>query len=269
MKINPFTRDELIHRLAHQLDLRSYPRLQMFLLVALTGMFAFLLSLLLLHAGITLIVIRYPIVLGCAYLFFLFLLWLWLRSKSDDATNLPDVFPNWGSGSTGQATTSLPSSPPISGGGGDFAGGGATGSFDNVDASTFANQPMDTANGIGSVSSSAKSSSSGGDVSGFDEILIPFLLLAFVGGMLYACLELITGAPILFAELLMDGSIAYLLLKRTGRLPARSWVGTVWNRTRKVFWILLVFLFIFGLICTLNFPAAQSLADLWRLWRMH
>jgi hypothetical protein len=268
MKVNPFTRDDLIHRLAYQLDLRSYPRLQMFLLVALTGMFAFLLSLLLLHAGITLIALRYPLVLGCAYLFFLFLLWLWLHSKNDDVTDLPDVFPNWGSGTSEQVTTSLPSSPPISGGGGDFVGGGATGSFDNVDASSFANQPVDTANGISSVSNSSKSSSSGGDVGGLDEILIPFLLLAFVGSMLFACLELITGAPILFAELLIDGSIAYLLLKRTGRLPARSWVGTVWNRTRKVFWILLIFLFVFGLISTLYYPAAQSLGDLWRLWRI-
>jgi hypothetical protein len=267
MKVNPFTREELIHRLAHQLDLRSYPRLQMFLLVTLTGMFAFLISLLFLNAGITLMSLRYPLVLGCAYLFFLFLLWLWLHWTDDDVTNLPDVFPNWGSGTSGQATTSLPSSPQISGSGGDFAGGGATGSFDNVDASTFAGQPIESTTSISGVSNSSKSSSSGSDASGFDEILIPILLLAFVGSMLYACLELITGAPILFAELLMDGSIAYLLLKRTGRLPARSWVGTVWNRTRKVFWILLIFLFVFGLICAFNFPAAHSLADLWQLWR--
>lgn len=269
MKINPFTRDELIHRLAHQLDLRSYPRLQMFLFVGLTGMFAFLLSLLLLHAGITLMALRYPLVLGCAYLFFLFLLWMWLHYKDDDVTNLPDVFPNWGSGNSGQATSALPSSPPISGGGGDFSGGGATGSFDSVDVSTFAGQPIDSANSINGVSNSSKSSSSGSDASGLDEILIPVLLLAFVGSMLYACLDLIAGAPVLFAELLMDGSIAYLLLKSTGRIPARSWVGTIWNRTRKVFWILLVFLFVFGLICTLRFPAAESLGDLWRLWRMH
>jgi hypothetical protein len=269
LKKKLFTREQLIVRLAHQLDLRIYPRLQMFLFVGLTGMFAFLLSLLLLHAGISLIALRYPLVFGCAYVFFLFLLWLWMHSKNDDVINLPDVFPNWDFGTSGQATTSLPSSPPISGGGGDFSGGGATGSFDNVDVLTFASQPIDQVSGISGVSNSPKSNSLGGDASGLDEILIPVLLLAFVGSMLYACLELISGAPMLFAELLMDGSIAYLLLKRTGRLPARSWVGTVWDRTRKVFWILLIFLFVFGLICTLYYPAAQSLGDLWRLWRTH
>jgi hypothetical protein len=269
LKKRLFTREQLIARLAHQLDLRIYPRLQMFLLVGLTGMFAFLLSFLFLHAGMTFIALRYPLVFGCAYLFFLFLLWLWLHTKNDDVTNLPDVFPNLGSSNSEQTATSLPSSAPISEGGGDFAGGGATGSFDSVDVLTFADPPIDTTKGISGASNSSRSSSSGGDASGLDEFLIPVLLLAFVGSMLYACAELISGAPMLFAELLIDGSVAYLLLKRTGRLPARSWVGTVWNRTRKMFWILLIFLFVFGLICALYYPSAKSLSDLWRLWLIH
>jgi len=54
---------------------------------------------------------------------FLFLLWLWLRTKAEDYADLPDFSgsPSFGTGDTGA---------PYVGHGGDFGGGGTTASFD-------------------------------------------------------------------------------------------------------------------------------------------
>ena len=60
----------------------SYPRTQMALIVALTGDFGLVASFTVLNIGMNSMAPRYPIALGCAYLFFL--IWLWLRTTRDD-----------------------------------------------------------------------------------------------------------------------------------------------------------------------------------------
>ena len=97
----------------------SFPRLQMMLLVALTGGFGLLASFTLLHLGVSSMALRYPLALAFAYAFFLFLIWLWLRTNAQDyldASDLTDLLP--------EATPSL--GQMRSGGGGDFGGGGAS-----------------------------------------------------------------------------------------------------------------------------------------------
>src|ERR1044072_9117393 len=78
------TRQQLIDRIRRELEHRGYPRLQMLLLVSLTGGAGFLASYVLLHAGVETLSSRYGLSVAIAYVFFLMLLWLWLRTDSDD-----------------------------------------------------------------------------------------------------------------------------------------------------------------------------------------
>ena len=114
-------RGEAIDRVRRHLARHGFPRLQIALIVALTGGFGLLSSFCLLHAGLGSMALRYPLALGLAYLFFLFLVWLWLRTQASDWLEIAD----WPQAAPGHGAPAVQS-----GGGGDFAGGGATGRFD-------------------------------------------------------------------------------------------------------------------------------------------
>lgn len=86
-----FHRHREIRRIRGDLERDSFPRLQMFLLVTLTGASGFVASYFLLHAGFVEMWLRYLVSFGVAYLMFLFLLWLWLRTRADDYADIPDI----------------------------------------------------------------------------------------------------------------------------------------------------------------------------------
>src|SRR5262249_11899335 len=72
-----FTRTLAVIRIQRQLERDSFPRIQMTLIVGLTGAAGLLCSFLLLHAGVGHMAVRYPLALVGAYTCFLFLIWLW------------------------------------------------------------------------------------------------------------------------------------------------------------------------------------------------
>jgi len=81
----------LVAQLSRRLQQDGWPRLQMLLLVGLTGGAGFLASFLLLRAGLGSMSERYPLAVLIAYGVFLLLLWAWLRSSLEDWLDLPDV----------------------------------------------------------------------------------------------------------------------------------------------------------------------------------
>jgi hypothetical protein len=89
MKIT--SRAVLVERVKRELEQRGYPRLQMFLLVCLTGGAGFLASYGLLYAGLTSLAVRYGLAVVIAYGAFLLLLWLWLRTDADTYDGLDDA----------------------------------------------------------------------------------------------------------------------------------------------------------------------------------
>lgn len=243
-----FTRSHAVLRMRRQLEENAYPRLQMGLLVALTGAAGWLFSFALLAYGVHNMALRYPLALAMAYAFFLCLLWLWLRTEAQDYADAPDLvsvlpMPEL----PGAVSTSMPM--PV-GGGGDFAGGGASAAFDAPSL------PMalesDALPGVGDAAEA---------VAGADELAIPIIVVVGAIGLALASLYVVWLAPALFAELMVDGAISYTLYRRLRREDTRHWFGTALRHTALPFAITAVFLACAGAALNFYAPGARSLPE--------
>lgn len=106
-------RAQELARLRHALERLHSPRLQMSVIVALTGAVGFLSSVTLLHFRVHQLWLRYPLAVAIAYAGFLLFLWCWLRLKRSDVLDGIDV--PWDGSSPGAGHCSSTHSP---GGGG-------------------------------------------------------------------------------------------------------------------------------------------------------
>lgn len=241
--VRQFHRHHEIRRIRGDLERDSFPRLQMFLLVTLTGASGFVASFVLLHSGFVEMWLRYLASFGVAYLMFLFLLWLWLRTRAEDYADIPDIsgLPSSGAGSPGTC---------YSGKGGDFGGGGASGSFD---------APSE---GISVISDSGSSVGDAlGTVAEAEEFAIPLVVLILLGAMLFSSLFMIYSAPVLFAELLVDGVLSASLYRRLRGLETRHWLETAVRRTAFPFALTAAIVSASGWAMALYVPEAHSIGD--------
>jgi len=244
------TRYLAIVRLQRQLEQETYPRLQMGLIVALTGVAGWLLSALLLALGMDQMALRYPVALGGAYLVFLGLLWLWLRTQAQDYQEIPNLVEvNSSSGcDSGAGEVRLPSMH--SGDGGDFSGGGASGSFDAL--ATLPEAESDVLSSVGDAV---------GSVGDADEFAIPLLAIALAVGLAFASLYVVYLAPALFAELLFDGVLSYTLYRRLRHADSSHWLSTAFKRTVLPFALTAVFVALVGAGLAAYAPGAQTLGQ--------
>jgi hypothetical protein len=240
-----FTRSLAVIRLKNQLEQHSYPRIHMSIIVALTGGIGLLSSFLMLHAGIDSMVLRYPLALLFAYMSFLFLLWLWLRSKAEDYVDIADSlnFPSMDS--------SVDPTSYMTGGGGDFGGAGASGTFDD-----FSNASISETD---SVSSSLGDSA--GSLLDADELAIPIIAIVLAVGLALASLYIVYLAPALFAELLFDGVLSYSLYRHLRIESNNHWISTAFERTILPFGITGIFLVVISLAMTHYAPGANSIGE--------
>lgn len=243
---SPFvSRIQAIRRVEAQLRSQSFPRLQMLLLVALTGGFGLLASFSMLQLGLESMALRYPLALGAAYLFFLLLIWLWLRTNSEDYLDVPDL-----SGLVPSPGSSPGPGGCGSGGGGDFGGGGATASFDApaVDLGAAESPSKAIGEAVGSV----------GDV---DELVIPIVVVALAVGLALASLYVVYIAPVLFAEVLVDGVLSYALFRHLRAEERPLWLTSALRRTVGPFAATAVFLVAVGAAMSFYAPGAQSIGQ--------
>ena len=238
-----FHRHYEIQRIRNDLERGSFPRLQMLLLVALTGASGFVASYILLHTGLVEMWLRYLASFGVAYLMFLVLLWLWSRTRAEDYADIPDVSgsPSSGSGSSGAS---------YGGKGGEFGGGGARGSFDGSDESIpiIGDAGGSGGDGLGSVADAG-------------EFAIPLVVLVLMGAMIYSSLFVIYSAPTLFAELLVDGVLSASLYRKLRGLETRHWLETALRRTAWPFIFTAAIVSASGWAMTLYAPEAHSIGD--------
>ena len=215
----------------------------MLLLVTLTGASGFFASYLFLHAGLVEMWLRYLASFGVAYLMFLALLWLWLRTRAEDYIDVPDISIQSSSGSDGPATC-------YSGQGGEFGGGGASGSFD---------APSESISVIGDSGSPVGDAL--GKVAEAEELAIPLAALILIGAMIFSSLFMVYSAPMLFAELLVDGVLSASLYRRLRGLETRHWLETALRRTAMPFALTAIIVSASGWAMTLYVPGAHSIGE--------
>jgi hypothetical protein len=218
-------------------------------LVALTGGAGFLASFTLLHAGLDAMALRYPLALAVAYLFFLCLLWLWLRTRGD-GLDVPDVSGLIPSGPKPGHSASH-SDAFASGKGGDFGGGGASASFDAPEAPVGA-MPDSPMKAMGDAASSV------GDA---DELAIPLLAIIMAMSLALASLYVVYIAPVLFAEVLVDGALSYALFRHLRSEDRPLWLSSAVRHTFLPFAITAVFLMAIGAAMSAYAPEAKSIGQ--------
>lgn len=223
------SRSQLIQRIRHELETRGYPRLQMMLLVALTGGAGFLASFTLLTCGVDSLALRYSLAVAIAYLVFLLLLWVWLRADFDTYDGLDEV--------AMEIVDAIPE--PASRG-------------SSTQSEPLVELPDVSVPGIDAV----------GDA---DELAIPLGIVLVVAGLVLAILlasvSVIFSAPILFAELIVDGVLAASLYRRLRRTDSRHWLQSAVRRTIVPFAITAALAAIGGWGLSVNAPGARTLGD--------
>jgi hypothetical protein len=235
-----------VRRVKDRLMHESFPRMQMALIVALTGGFGLLASFTMLQLGMDSMAVRYPLALLFAYLFFLFLIWLWLRTNAEDYLDVPDIS---GISPPPRASEYLPEFR--SHGGGDFGGGGASGSFD------------DAGNTIDAAISSPLSSvgDSIGSAVEAEELAIPLVAIALAFGIALASLYVVYIAPALFAEVLVDGALSYVLFRHLRDQDPRHWLSSTVRHTAVPFAVTAIFLVAVGAAMAAYAPEAKSVGQ--------
>lgn len=219
-----------------------WPRLQIMIILGLTGVAAFLTSMLLLRLGVTQMVVRYPIAIATAYGTFVLLIgvWLWLQSRGADMLDVAsEVLDHVNYRSDGQITSTSGSA--------DLAGMNST-----------------------SVSSSG-GGGSGIDLPDIDLDLdvgdlfwVVLALVVLIAGLI-AIFYVVYIAPVLLAEVLVDGLLAAGLYKSVKGATGRHWMMTVLRKTAIPAVLVLIFFSIAGFCVQMIEPAATSIGEAWRL----
>jgi hypothetical protein len=216
-----------------------YPRVELSVLIVLSGLSAFLVSFALLRAGVHSMPLRYGLAGAAGYLAFLGFVRLWivwnqtrpsLLDVDVDPGHLVDAF---------DGGVSL----PRGGGGPSFFAGGRSG-------------------GGGASSSWGASGRSAGGSSWLDaDDSLFFIILAFAAavGSLLTIFYVIYLAPALLAEVLVDAVIIATISKRVARADRRDWTATLIRRTCVPALLLISFLVVGGWALQRLAPDARSI----------
>lgn len=222
------SRNQVIEEVKESLLQRSLPRLLMTLMILLTGMAGFLSSFVMLHVGLEKMWLRYALSIIVSYVVFLLLLKIWLRLQ--------------------QPKDEIDFDADIVDAGFDI--GGSSGS-------------------VSSIGSSNSGSNSSSGVFGFDidfdlddgaVLVIVLVILALV---LFALVYVVYIAPVLLAEILVDGLVISSLslgLKETDR---RHWLSSVFKKTWIPLMIIVALFIIAGATLQTTHPEARSIVEWW------
>ena len=233
----PISRRSNVSDVRRAIERDQYPRIQMLVIVLLTGVAGFVASASMLHFGLTVMALRYLLALCVAYLMFLFIVWVWLRWRAD---NLDGV-------DLGVCDATAPSGPAYSGGGGTFDGGGASGDY----------MPS---SGVDNLADSASGALDGVDVD-VGDAAIPLAVVALMAGVGFCALFVVYSAPVLFAELLVDGLLSASLYRRLRGIDRHHWLQTALRRTALPFIFAAISVSAIGACLSWYTPAAQSIGE--------
>lgn len=273
-----------VERVRRMLARRGMPRVEMSLILAATGAAGFVASFVMLRFGLSAMWLRYGLAVLFAYAVFLLLLRIWLylhgrEPKGNASDYVLDMVPHDLGGASRVADASA------FGGGGDFGGAGAGGSWDGgMSAGAQHAAPSFDAGGAsaGSVGGGAgggggaSGGGGGSDVlSGLDifdadsEGCVFFLLaLALVVAGTLAALYVVYAAPLLLAEILVEGVLLsglYRGMKRARRGGGGDWLGAAVRRTWLAVLLTLVTFSAAGYFLQRAAPRSRSIGEAWKM----
>jgi hypothetical protein len=252
----------------------------MSLILAATGATGFVASFALLHMGVWRMWVRYPLAVLFAYAVFIVLLrvWLFLHGREprgnfdlelDTASAASDIARD-AFGGTGSA-------PETFGGGGDFGGGGVGGGWgDSVGAGLHQASPVSNTGSatLGSGGGGGRGGGGGDWLSGLDfdldsEGCVFFLLaLALVVAGVCASLYVVYAAPLLLAEILVEGVLLsglYRGMRRARREGDGDWLGAAVRRTWLPVLLTLLTFTAAGYLLQRAAPRARSIGEAFRM----
>jgi hypothetical protein len=263
------SRKEALAAIKERLQREGLPRLQMSLILMLTGACGFLCSFVLLHLGLTHMWLRYPLAVVCAYAVFLLLLRLWLAYQCNRVGRLGldlDIsslrLPSFNIGSWGGGGGRFGF-----GRGGDFGGAGAGGNWatENMAAAAVP-QPSGGGLGLGSIGSGGGGGSSSFDLDLDDGWAIIAIVLLVIAALALVIISgyIIYTAPALLAEVFLDGALVTGLYKRMPQEAGpRHWLRVCVRRTWWLVLIILLLLGTAGYAMQRAVPEARSIGGVW------
>jgi hypothetical protein len=243
-------RAELARKFKQQILKRHFVRLHMSLILAATTASGVLASKLLLGAGLTRVLVRYPLAALAAYLIFMGLTKLWtvyvcglrvvtasavpVDISNVDLTDVASLLPSPGGGGI--------STPAVSFGGGDAGGAGASDSW-----------------GISSVGKSLPSVDFDFDLD--DGIWILVVLAALIGVILGAGGYLIWAAPNILPDIAVNALLASYITGAAKRAETDGWLRGVLRSTWIPFLVVLLMTFALAYTVHHHCPHAPKLMD--------
>lgn len=266
------SRAELIEKVKKRLERQSLPRLQMSVLLALTGATGFLSSFILLKLGVDSMALRYPVAVALAYGVFLLLLRIWLRLQRDSwqSADIPDVV-DLGEAVVDGAGAIVRGAGRFAGRGGNFGGAGSSADFDAPPA-TLAMTPPSPAPAIRAV---PKSGGGGGGSKGggfnfsfdLDEggFLVLVAVLVIAAASMGAVIWILWTAPALLAEVLVDGLVLSGLYRRLKNAPEPEyWLTSAIRRTWIPAVVVALLFSVSGYLLQQAVPEARSIGAAWK-----
>lgn len=267
------SREELVEKVRKRLERHSLPRLQMSVLLALTGGTGFLSSFALLKLGVDSMALRYPVAVALAYGVFLLLLRIWLRLQRDSwqSVDIPDIV-DLGEAVVDGAGSLVRGAGRFAGHGGNFGGAGSSAGFDAPPAALAMNPPAPAPAVQAVPRSGGGTGGSKGGGGGFnfsfdlDEggLLVLLAVLVMAVTTMGAVVWILWTAPALLAEVLVDGLVLTGLYRRLKNAPEPGyWLASAIRRT----WIsavVVALLFSFaGYLLQTAVPEARSIGPAW------
>ena len=236
-------------------------RLHMFLILTATFLSGLLATKLLLLLHVNNMLIRYPVAVIFSYLVFFGFVKVWLlymSSSSDGKKLVSDAAENAGDSidvtAVPDISVDIPSpSVPLSGGG-QFTGGGASGSFEGS-ANTVTSAPVDTTGGVADAAGDAASGIF--EDAGIVLIILGLLLALIFGAGAY----LIYEAPAILSEAAFEIALAASLIKRLKKMENPDWMGSVLRTTIGPFLFIFCITSVVAFIAKSAYPKATKLSE--------
>ncbi len=240
--------------------------MQMSLILLVTGLVGFLVSFVLLRAGLGRMWLRYPLAVIAAYVAFLLLLRLWLfyqrRVRREPSFDLDlngfDGLPVDLSGAAGDAASAG------FGGAGDFAGAGAGGGWGPEGLGDGAATESLSGGGGGGGSGLLDSLDIDIGIDGDEGCLFVVALSLLILGGLLASFYVIYLAPALLAEILVDGLLVSGLYRRVREPVNGDWLLGAVRRTLVPVLLTLACFVAAGFLLTQIAPEARTIREVWR-----